>query len=107
MNKKIIKDDFVRTFNKQKWDELQTVKHSRENQPDGEAEKVVFRLMEMFDFDCFKYGDNDGISKQKAKAFLIRHKKDILKMKIPPTSYSGLLAGTFNFLAQNEKESKK
>lgn len=94
-----IKEDFEKTFGKKKWKELQVVYHSIEEPPKSEEGKVIFRLLEMLDYECFKFGDNQGIDEKKAKTFLIRHKEEMKNMKdLKPTSYIGLMAGVFNFL---------
>jgi len=79
----------------------------RRNPPNNESAKVAFRLLEMFDFRCFDYGDNQGIEEEKAKRVLIKNKEEIFAMELPPTSYLGLLAGAFNFLTEDQKMESK
>ena len=97
----MFKEDFVKTFGTEKWRELQVVYHSTETPPDDESAQVAFRLLEMFDFRCFDYGDNQDIDEDAAKALLIRNRNDVLEMNMPPTSYMGLMVGAFSFLSDD------
>lgn len=101
----MFKDDFVETFGEDKWGELQVVYHSTETPPNDESAQVAFRMLEMFDFECFKYGDNQDIDKEEAKSLLIRNKEEIKKMEMSPTSYIGLMAGVFSFLSDDPQSS--
>ena len=101
----MFEEDFKKTFGVDKWGELQVVYHSNEAQPNDECAKVAFRLLEMIDFQCFQYGDNQGIDEEEAKAFLVRNRDEELEMEMPPTSYMGLMAGVFNFLREDPQSS--
>ena len=93
-----IKEDFIAKFGKDKFEELQCVKHSEELPPSDEVGKVIFRLLEMIDFNCFKYGDNQGMDENEVRCFLKTHSQEIFGMNIKPTSSIGLLSGVFNFM---------
>jgi len=72
----------------------------------GDEEKLVFALLESLDFQCYQYSDcplNVGLSEEEIKQFLLKHRKDILKMKIPLPSALGALTGVFDFLAGEEQ----
>lgn len=97
------REDFLNTFGNDKWKELQVVYHSTESPPEDESAKVAFRLLEMIDFQCFKYGDNQGIEEDTARDILVRNRDEVLKMDMPPTSFIGLMAGAFSFLTDKEE----
>lgn len=102
---KTFKEDFIDMFGKKKWNELQTVKHSMYKPPDSEVGQVVFRLLEMFDYECFSYGDNQGIPKEEAKALLKRHREEIFHMEgLGVPSFIGLFSGVFDFLLEEDAD---
>ena len=92
------KTDMVEEYGIEKWRELQTSYHSQEMPPSDEDAQVAFRVLEMFDFRCFDYGDNQGIDEERVKEILIKNRDEVKNMEMNPTSYIGARVGVFNFL---------
>jgi len=74
-----------------------------------DEEKLIFALLEMLDFECYKYPScptQPTPSRNEIEQFLLDHKEEVLNAKIDPPSLLGLMAGTFDFLVK-EKEVEK
>lgn len=102
------KQKFIDKYGLDKWGELQFPMHLEFNSLDhriGEIghERIVYRLLEMFDFQCFKYGDNQGIDEEWAKDFLIEFKDVVGDCNIDPPSFIGLMAGAYSFLYEDDE----
>jgi len=77
--------------------------HSGQLVPQGQDEKLVFALLEILDFQCYKYEElPEGLTRENIEQFLLKHREEVLNMKIPPPSFLGVLAGAFDFLVKRE-----
>ena len=102
-----IVEDFIKTFGEKTYQEVMSHAgvHSLNPVPSSTEERLVFALLEMIDFNCFKYGDvPEGLTREETIKFLKKHRTKILDMKMYPPSYLGLLAGAYNFLWENDSD---
>ena len=74
------------------------------NPPTDKRARELWGLMEILDFECYRYGDAPkGITVEQVKAYLLAHKEEARTTKMEPTSYLGLVAGVFDFLCEPQK----
>ena len=70
-----------------------------------DEEKLIFALLEMLDFECYDYPScpaQPTPSKEEIKQFLLDHREAVASAKISPPTMLGMLAGTFDFLEEEE-----
>ena len=97
-----ILDDFEKTYGKECLEKTldHAGEHSTEPPPVDEEKRLVFALLEILDFDCCDYGCYTELSPEEIKKFLLKHKKAVLEMEIPPPSALGAMLGVFSFLLE-------
>lgn len=101
-----MKKDFIKQFGKDTYKEVlnRAGCHSKEKIPVKEKDKFIFSLLEIIDWQCFKYGDlNKKLTEPAIKRFILEHKENILNYKGNPPSYLGIFAGAFSFLKSKSK----
>lgn len=69
-----------------------------EKLPDDEESRLVFALLEILDYECCKCDCYPYLTEEEIKKFLLDHRDEVLKLRIPPPSYLGVLVGVYNFL---------
>jgi len=109
-------DDFTQKYGK---DKLLEVLNAINNHtagmvaklPEDDEQRLYFSLLEMFGWECFKYGDAPKwLPKTEAMDFLKEH-RDEIKCEMP--SYLAIFMGLYNFLldppdmTEQEKEALK
>ena len=70
-----------------------------------DEEKLIFALLEMLDFECYDYPScpaQPTPSKEEIKQFLLNHREAVASAKIDLPTMLGTLAGTFDFLEEEE-----
>ena len=111
--------DFIETFGEEKFRKVLSLAghHSLESgflaivgeevlERMTEEEKLVFGLLEMLDYECYEYPHAPCciLSEEEIKSFLLKHKKKIMGMSIPPPSMLGVVCGVFDFLLEGENK---
>ena len=107
-SKKTILEDAIERFGKDRVDRWVAMAghHARVFNPrvrigETREERLIFALLEILDFECYKFKDAPcypGVPKEQIEQFLLDHKKEVMKAKIDPPSILGLLAGAYDFL---------
>jgi hypothetical protein len=73
--------------------------------PVDPEQRLFFCLLEMIDFECFKYGDApESLDEESVKTFLIKHKDNI---RCEPPTYLGAICGVYDFLNKTKEEIEK
>lgn len=75
-----------------------------ENAPETREEQLVFALLELLDFECYRFEDSKCLQmkEEEVKEFLKQNKDEVREMEIPPTSFLGAIAGAFDFLTESK-----
>lgn len=111
--------DFIETFGEEKFRKVLSLAghHSLESgllavageevlERMTEEEKLVFGLLEMLDYECYKYPHAPCciLTEDEIKSFLLKHREKVLKMSILPPSMLGVACGVFDFLIEEDNE---